>query len=522
MRRIASLLFAMAVSVGVITTAAAPAGAAAPTLAEYAVFGLNGVQIGNTSTVVGIVGGRFNSPFNGYAVQLLGNAKIVADTIEGVPGDARSGGNVNLLNNADIQNTLTRAPGTSLVKAASAHIGTSVVADPQLPALPPPTPIPGGCPTAGPSSSGANGATKSIGPGTYGTLAYGGQFTLNLTGAGNYYFNSITAGNGMRINAVPGVKLFLCGAFDVGTVIVGPASLLAPDFEVEAQSNDIHNAFSIGGASSWIGNVFTPNGGIHIGNSSSVQGSLHAGGVVDLEHSTTVNPPQPPPPPVEHKDATLFHAAKNLNNGANNSLRVRYQLSSIIGFDVAGVNFAAVKKATLVLTVCNTPGNFNFCPDPPSQWPAAGGINVAQRLADGYENWGSGLPPTAVPPEGNGNNFPIMNNPHGTGAGVTWNCPIDTDIANEARDCKKPWGGGQAIDGAARPSTTIVNNMADGTKVSFDVTLDVKQGLGPKDKNFMTWFVRKPGGTGFISYYSFQGAGAKANPSLAPQLVLEF
>jgi hypothetical protein len=36
----------------------------------------------------------------------------------------------------------------------------------------------------------------------------------------------------------------------------------------------------------------------------------------------------------------------------------------------------------------------------------------------------------------------------------------------------------------------------------------------------MTWFVRKPAGSGTVFYYSVQGAAAKGDPSLAPQLII--
>jgi hypothetical protein len=36
----------------------------------------------------------------------------------------------------------------------------------------------------------------------------------------------------------------------------------------------------------------------------------------------------------------------------------------------------------------------------------------------------------------------------------------------------------------------------------------------------MSFFVRKVGGSGWVSYYSIQGAAQKGTPSLAPKLLL--
>ena len=443
-----------------------------------------------------------------------------------------SGGNIRMLNNTLIQGTLTHATGTTLTKAASAVVGTEVVADPQLPSLPPATVITGGCSTAGPGATGGNGQTRSLTPGIYGVYDFGASFTINFTTPGNYSFTSIHGGNGSFLNAVPGVKIFVCNQFDFGGLTVGPSTLQQNDLSVEAQSTDNHNAFRIGGGADWIGNVYTPNGGIHIGSggtTGTVLGQLIAGQQVDLEHGLVVQGPGGGSnnQPASDKDATMSHAAKNENNGANNSLRVHYQEDSVIGFDVAQIP-SHVSKAVIELTICNTPGDLTFCPDPPFGWPAAGGKDTATRLNDGWEHWGSGFPdPTNTPPEGNGNNFPIDNNPRGSGAGVTWNCAINANIANQAQDCSRAggdfWNAGLNFDHGAVDSTEkIMNNMADGTKIHFDVTSLYNEGMGPLDTTFMSFFIRKlaNSGSGEVDYYSIQGATALGNPSLAPHLVL--
>jgi len=532
MRRVLSMFSAIALvaSVAMIAVTMSPAAAAGPPLSQYVIFGTDGVTIGVGSTIVGLVGDVNNNPVNNQAIRMNGGARIVGDPSKSIVGDARSGGNVRLDNNALIEGTLTRAPGTTLSLAASAAVGADVVANPELPSLPTPTLIPGGCPIAAPDKTGGNGASQTPAPGSMnGNWSFGGNFTLNFAAPGNYYFNSISGGSGSVINAVPDVHVFVCNTVTFGSVTVGPATLTNADFTLEAQGTDDHNTVRAGGGTTWIGDIFTPNGGIHIGSggsTASVLGHLWAGGQVDIEHGVVVRVES-----VGHtnggsaeKDATLLHGQKVENNGANNSLETHYQVASVVGFDEHSLNVANVHHAVLELTVCNTPGDLNFCPDAPSQWPTKGGVDTVHRLEDGWERWGSGFPnPSNTPPEGNGNNFPILNNPRGSGAGVTWDCAIDPDIANQAIDCPASdfWNAGLQHDGPGSDSTPLItNNMADGTKIDFDVTADVLKGLGPNDTTFMSWFIRKDSGSGTVFFYSVQGAAAKGDSSLAPQLII--
>jgi hypothetical protein len=342
----------------------------------------------------------------------------------------------------------------------------------------------------------------------------------------------LKGGTNSTITVSPNTRLFVCGNVNYGGLDILPDTLDPTKFQIYGFGTDPHNAFRAGGGSDLIGDIFTPNGGIHLGSggsTASFKGHLWAGGQVDIEHGVNGSTPgdviQPPSPGA--KDATLSHGAKNENNGANLSIWVKQQIAGIVGFDVKGVNFPAVTKATLRLTVCYTPADPTFCPTPPNQWPGGGGINDAQRLEDGWERWGSGFPnPTNTPPEGNGNNFPIKNNPRGDGQGVTWNCAIDTDIADQGQDCSNAdgnfWNAGLNHDGPLRPSTVITNALGNGAIVEFDVTADVQAGLGPLDTTFMTWFIRKTPNTGAgeIFYYSREGAAAAGPPEWAPQLIL--
>jgi len=492
---------------------AAPAVAAGPPLGDYTIFGENGVVIGFDSDIVGLVGGRNNDPAAGNtAVRLNGRATV--------NGDVRSGGNVNLQNQASVSGTVFRPAGTTLVLNFGASVGTNAFpVDPMLPVLPPPTAY--ACPTGGAPLSGGNNQALVLGPGSYGAVSYGGGFALTLSGTGNYYFDSINAGNGSTITVThPGTKVFVCGPARWGSVNVTTSQQSPCDFYLETRASG-DNAFLAGGNSNWIGDVFAPNGEIHIGSGGSVGSFIGRffSNVVDIEHSIaggSVNCEGPPPIPEQefrtNKDATLLHNRKNQNNGAALTLRVQNQTRSLVAFDVSQVDFSTVKSARLVFTVADN--GFDVPPFSPSAgWPPGGGQTYVARLNDGFEAWA----------EGNGNNYPTPNNPRGTGSGVTWNCSTDTNIANEKPDCVaiNRWKtGGKKQQGPLRGPALHTDGMLDGTKVSFDVTADVLAGLGPKDVQFMSWFIQVKG-AGSVAYYSREGAIASGNPTHAPALILE-
>ena len=482
--------------------------AAGPPITDYIVYGENGVKIGAGSTVNGLTGAR-NDFYQGNAVFLNGGASVQG-------GDVRSGGDVGLGNGATITGTVYHPAGTTVTVPPTSSIGGEVVGDPQLPTLPAPTLLT--CPTNGPNFSGPNGQTFAATPNTlYGSLTYGAAFTLSLTAPGNYYFQSISTANGAKINVLAApVHIYVCGGAIFGSVEVLPAVLNSTDLTLEAQGTG--EAFRGTGGSNWIGNVYTPNGKIHFGGGSCCtffNGQFVAGTQVDIEHGVvgTFNQccqPLPRPP----KEATILHGNQNTNNGANFTVRVQYQVSSIFGFPFAGIVPGNVTKAYLVLHVQNS-----GLDDPPHDWPGgAGNLIKAYKLNDGFENWA----------EGNGFNFPTVVY-RGDGDGVTWNCATDHDISNVASDCTGSdfWdNGGQNVQGPARsiaaasPNLLISNNMADGAEIWFDVTADVQAGIGPTDFNYISWFVRKPSGAGFVSFYSREGAANVGNPSYAPKLVV--
>ena len=113
--------------------------------------------------------------------------------------------------------------------------------------------------------------------------------------------------------------------------------------------------------------------------------------------------------------------------------------------------------------------------------------------------------------EGNGQNagVPGAQSTRGSGPGVTWNCAIDAEIANQATDCDPRWNGG-TFGPATAPSVPHVNGLSG--EVSWDVTDDVLAGAS-------AWLIKKTAErqAGEVSYHSKEGA----DPALAPRLILE-
>ena len=75
----------------------------------------------------------------------------------------------------------------------------------------------------------------------------------------------------------------------------------------------------------------------------------------------------------------------------------------------------------------------------------------------------------------------------GTGAGVTWNCPTDTNIANDNRDCSTRWTGGNFVS-TVSVKKTITNGLVG--SIEFDVTEDVKAFLAGTSSNY-GWIIKK-------------------------------
>src|SRR5262249_46775611 len=114
-------------------------------------------------------------------------------------------------------------------------------------------------------------------------------------------------------NLVAGVNVFVCDDMNLGGGNdVKPTSLTASQVSWEVHSTDTHNAFVCGGGCDWIGDIFAPAGGIHLGSGGSAarfKGPLFAQ-FVDLEHGVIGVPPQTP---LTH--LTLKKAVDNTGGG---------------------------------------------------------------------------------------------------------------------------------------------------------------------------------------------------------------
>ena len=89
----------------------------------------------------------------------------------------------------------------------------------------------------------------------------------------------------------------------------------------------------------------------------------------------------------------------------------------LVAFDVGDLDFSTVTGARLILTI--DPGFGS------TGWRGKGGRAEISYLKTGFV-------------EGNGiNTGPVEDRVRGTGAGATYECSADTDIANNARDCVK-------------------------------------------------------------------------------------
>jgi len=193
------------------------------------------------------------------------------------------------------------------------------------------------------------------------------------------------------------------------------------------------------------------------------------------------------------RDGFLRQGAPDTNEGGNDQLRIQSSGKNrvLVAFDLSGVDRAGLVRATLRLTISDIANN----------WGTSGRTVSAHRL---------------LAPWSEGNGWTVGGNDRGSGAGVTWACPSDSDIANQSPNCAgNGWSGG-LFDPAMGPAVLHTNNMTG--EVIFDVTSDVRQGAD------FGWLLAKDqeGQPGKVYYFSKEGAELAGNPGLAPQLVLEY
>jgi hypothetical protein len=195
------------------------------------------------------------------------------------------------------------------------------------------------------------------------------------------------------------------------------------------------------------------------------------------------------------KDSFLRRGNPDRNEGANPGLRLQAAGDNrvVVGFDQGAIDdFGEVTAATLVLTIAENAGN----------WGRKDNRTVAVH-------------PLAVDfSEGNGQDagVPGTEATRGSGPGVTWNCAIDVEIANQRTNCAARWRGGDF--GPATAASALHFNGLTG-EVSWDVSDDVLAGAS-------AWLVKKTSERqpGRVSYFSREGADA-GDPDLAPRLILE-
>ncbi|MEO8605877.1 MAG: DNRLRE domain-containing protein [bacterium] len=100
-------------------------------------------------------------------------------------------------------------------------------------------------------------------------------------------------------------------------------------------------------------------------------------------------------------------------------------------------------------------------------------------------------------------------------AGVTWNCPVDSNTGNASADCGAQWAGG-TFSPTASNSYNQTNTLS-GVYVSLDVTADVVSFLAATPN--YGWIIKKrdEAAGGGIQYTSREGAAAQR-----PHLVLDY
>jgi hypothetical protein len=274
----------------------------AASITDFVIYGKQYVQIGVGSTVTGLVGS---------GTTVVGMA-LVGGTA-GVYGDVRSGDDVQLNNLSFVTGTVTN-PGT-LSLGAGATVGAHVTAMPDLPTLPAATVYGAGVS----NQTIPNRGTLTLAPGAYGNISLGGNTTLNLS-AGDYFFNTLSAGNqlGLNLNLGGGdVRVFVVGAIHLGSVDVLPTGGTAADIYFETHYSGA-NAFQASGQVDWLGTVFAPYGQIHLGSGGTTgtfQGNLWAGASVIIEHGVVGTAPPVSPVPEPASVALLAIALSMLGLG---------------------------------------------------------------------------------------------------------------------------------------------------------------------------------------------------------------
>ena len=208
-------------------------------------------------------------------------------------------------------------------------------------------------------------------------------------------------------------------------------------------------------------------------------------------------------------DSYLKGADRDRNEGA--TTRLRLQGSMGVGFNRAAVAFDPdmierfleryeLNRAILILSIADNEDHWGDDGQP---------VDAHPLLVDFVE--GNGWSPD-TPGFGRGGGRPEEGT-RGEGPGVTWNCAVDADVANNQRDCGETWRGGSYAPATAPP---VMHFDTTAGEVEWDVTEDVLNGV-------TAWLIKKRelGRGGNVRYYSLEGALEEHNLDLAPTLILE-
>jgi hypothetical protein len=203
--------------------------------------------------------------------------------------------------------------------------------------------------------------------------------------------------------------------------------------------------------------------------------------------------------PEEHipavADSFLRQGAPNTNEGANPRLRIQDAGNNraLVAFDLTEVPLDRVTRATLVLTIAENADN----------WGRSNNrtVDAHPLLTDFIEGNGKAA------------GLPNSETARGSGSGVTWDCAVDANVANQKPDCSARWNGGDFGPATAAPVVHFNGLTGD---VAWDVTADIQAGA-------TGWLIKKTNEalSGQVSYYSKEGAEEAGNSALTPRLVVE-
>jgi hypothetical protein len=208
-------------------------------------------------------------------------------------------------------------------------------------------------------------------------------------------------------------------------------------------------------------------------------------------------------------DTYLRSGGPNTNEGSAPFMRIRASGDNraLVSFDQAAlqalVGNGHIISATLTFQIVDNANN----------WGTSGRTIEVHRLTTAWS-------------EGNGYNSDAPNGQQrrGTGAGATWDCGIDSNIANQQDDCNGTtrWEMGKPNQPELHPwdptvtASALITNGLTGA-VTFDVTTDVQKWLAGTAAND-GWIIMKQeeGQNGLVSF------GSRESGANAPVLVITY